>query len=116
MPKIFELLDTSRIVQRYEILDFKQGLDFHFLKLKVEFVDDSVLYVREFVSENEFDYSCHWQDKTGDFPIRWDNSPHHPQVATFPHHEHTPNVEESHEIGLQDVLALVQQQMENTRL
>jgi len=33
-------------------------------------------------------YRHHWQNREG-IPIkRWDNAPHHPQVASFPHHLH----------------------------
>ncbi len=33
-------------------------------------------------------YSIHLQDRHGRCVIRFDNSPHHPQVATFPQHAH----------------------------
>ena len=33
-------------------------------------------------------YSFHWQLKNGTPICRWDNAPHHREVATFPHHLH----------------------------
>jgi hypothetical protein len=33
-------------------------------------------------------YKLHWQDSQGRLIKRWDNAPHHPEVAGFPHHLH----------------------------
>lgn len=33
-------------------------------------------------------YSYHWQGSDGALLRRWDNAPHHPEVATHPHHVH----------------------------
>lgn len=33
-------------------------------------------------------YSFHWQRADGSQICRWDNAPHHREVATFPHHVH----------------------------
>ena len=33
-------------------------------------------------------YSFHWQRSDGTPICRWDNAPHHREVATFPHHLH----------------------------
>lgn len=33
-------------------------------------------------------YSFHWQRKDGTPICRWDNAPHHRDLATFPHHLH----------------------------
>jgi len=33
-------------------------------------------------------HSFHWQDAEGKLRKRWDNAPHHPEVATHPHHLH----------------------------
>ncbi|MCF2138402.1 MAG: DUF6516 family protein [Candidatus Thorarchaeota archaeon] len=111
MLKTLELLGKSKIVEKYNLLDFQQGDNFYFLKIKAELVDESVLYIREFVSESEFDYSYHWQDKNGNLITRWDNAPHHTQVQTFPHHKHTPDVEASNEIGFQEVFVIIEQKL-----
>ena len=34
-------------------------------------------------------YSYHWQTERGNLIKRWDNAPHHPEIATSPHHLHT---------------------------
>ncbi|MGZ8218021.1 toxin-antitoxin system TumE family protein [Methylomagnum sp.] len=33
-------------------------------------------------------YSFHWQRADGSLVRRWDNAPHHREIATFPHHLH----------------------------
>jgi hypothetical protein len=52
-----ELLEKSKVVESYEITDYKEGLDFYFLKIRAQLVDGSVLHIREFVSDEEYNYS-----------------------------------------------------------
>ncbi|MCD6471556.1 hypothetical protein J7K55_00280 [Candidatus Aerophobetes bacterium] len=44
--------------------------------------------------------------------LKWDNSPHHQHIKTFPHHKHTPKIEESEEISLEDILKLIEEKLE----
>jgi hypothetical protein len=108
-----KLVEESKIVKSYEIQDFKEGRDFYFLKLKLIFIDDSMLYAREYVSQNEYLYSYHWQDKNSNLIIRWDNSPHHKELRTFPHHKHSPELEESIEMNLEEILKVITDKLEN---
>jgi len=110
MLKTLELLE-HKLIKSYEILDFKQGKDFYFLKIKAVLIDNSELHVREYASEKEYLYSYHWQDEKGSLRIRWDNSPHHKRIKTFPHHKHTPKIEESKEMGLEDVLRVIEKEL-----
>jgi len=71
MLRTLELLKNSDIVRSYSILDFKFGENFYFLKIKAEIIDGSELFIREYVSEKEFLYSYHWQDKNGSLRVRW---------------------------------------------
>ena len=107
MLKTLELL-KHKLFTDYEILDFKQGKDFYYLKIKAVLVDNSELYIREYVKETDYLYSYHWQDSNGTLRIRWDNSPHHQQIRTFPHHKHTPELEESYEVCFEDVLRTIE--------
>ena len=50
MLKTLKLIETSEIVKSYEIQDFKESKDFYFLKLRIILIDDSILYVREYIS------------------------------------------------------------------
>lgn len=49
MLKTLELL-KSKCIKSYDILDFKQGEEFYFLKLKAILVDNSELHIKEYVS------------------------------------------------------------------
>ncbi len=33
-------------------------------------------------------YRYHWQNRNGQVIMRWDNTPHHPEIESFPHHLH----------------------------
>ena len=54
-------------------------------------------------------YRYHLQDAMGKMIVRWDNAPHHRQVATFPHHRHEANgdVKESPAMDIKAVLRAV---------
>lgn len=63
-----------------------------FLKARLTFIDGSWLEFREFVncSESEpkkYAYAYHYQ-KGDELIFRYDNTPHHPQLESFPHHKH----------------------------
>ena len=110
MLKTLESL-KSKIIKSYEVLDFKKGEDFYFLKIKATLIDRSELHIREYVSEKEYLYSYHWQDEKYSLKIRWDNSPHHRHLKTFPHHKHTLKIEESKEVSLEDVLKVIERKL-----
>jgi len=54
-------------------------------------------------------YRYHLQDAMGKMIVRWDNAPHHRQVATFPYHRHEANgdVKESPAMDIKAVLLAV---------
>jgi hypothetical protein len=61
-------------------------------KARIFFLDDSLLDFREFVDTStrpvsRFSYSYHYQ-KNEQMIFRYDNAPHHPELAGFPHHKH----------------------------
>ena len=79
----------DKLVQAWSVREFYQvGPNLRF-KGKVIFIDDSVLFIRQVVlGETTFKYAYHWQNREGQLISRWDNSPHWPEVATYPHHKH----------------------------
>lgn len=113
MLPTLKLIEASEIVKSYDIQDFKEGRDFYFLKLRIVLIDDGILYVREYVSQAEYLYSYHWQDKDSNLIIRWDNAPHHKELRTFPHHKHSPELEESIEMNLEEILKVIQDKLGN---
>ncbi|MBT7094110.1 MAG: hypothetical protein HN936_12745 [Bacteroidetes bacterium] len=46
--------------------------------------------------------------------MRWDNSPHHRDVSTFPHHKHTNNgIAESVELSIREILEIIFKKLDN---
>ncbi len=54
-------------------------------------------------------YRYHLQNAEGKLVVRWDNAPHHRQVATFPHHRHDAagRVQESPAMDIEAILRAV---------
>ena len=73
----------------------------------LEVESSNSIYPHETARNRSFDsyfYSYHWQDSDGSLRIRWDNSPHHKNLRTFPDHKHSPQLEESKEMSLEKAL------------
>ena len=99
------LLENCTFVKSYEVLEHKTWQNGSYIKLSASFKDSSMLYIREYVSPDERIYSFHWQDKMKKLICRWDNSPHHKEIITFPHHKHVgKETMPSREITLEDIL------------
>ena len=43
MLKELKLLNNSRVIKDYKILDFKEGSNFYYLKIEATLIDDSKL-------------------------------------------------------------------------
>ncbi len=58
-------------------------------------------------------YSYHWQDEDGTLLRRWDNAPHHPEVATHPYHLHLGDKQVlSHAmLGAEDLLSTIRAEL-----
>ena len=107
--KTLKLLRDNPLIRDFEIVDFKSGEDFYYLKIKAEISNATTLFIREYISKTEYNYSYHWQNIEGNLLMRWDNSPHH-KGKTFPHHKHLADgkIVESYEINLEKVLGVIQ--------
>ncbi|MBU4225990.1 MAG: hypothetical protein KKC71_09240 [Chloroflexi bacterium] len=62
---------------------------------EVAFVDGSRLIFFEFLRQaatglDRENYRYHFMDASSQLLFRYDNAPHHPGMATFPHHKHVP--------------------------
>lgn len=111
---LFRLLDSSSSVLSFDVIDHRVWQTGSYVRLKILFRDGSELYTREFVTESERKYAFHWQSKTGDLLIRWDNAPHHSGLETYPDHKHIENkIEATIEISLEDVLKVIEQHFKN---
>lgn len=73
MLKILELFKHSKIIKSHEILDLKTGKGTIYYKIKAILMNNTFLFVTEFISKDNIVYSYHWQDAKGDLIRRWDN-------------------------------------------
>lgn len=104
----------SEIIDSYEIRRYRQyGGAYEFVAI-IRFTDNSELHIRDYLFLNgDRKYSFHWQDNQHQLIRRWDNSPHHKQIKTFPFHLHTPDsIEESRPMTLKKVLELIKEQIQ----
>ena len=84
--------EFSDIVTSYTVIEYRRYGSASSLVAKIEFRDGSSLSVKDYLFLNATrKYSYHWQDANGNLLSRWDNSPHHKGLATFPHHRHLPD-------------------------
>jgi len=64
-----------------------------FMRYRLTLINDDLLELTERVAVQAGEivvtkYRHHWQNQEGILIKRLDNAPHHPQVASFPHHLH----------------------------
>jgi uncharacterized protein DUF6516 len=64
-----------------------------FMRYRLTLINDDLLELTERVEVQAGEivvtkYRHHWQNQEGILIKRWDNAPHYPQVASFPHHLH----------------------------
>jgi hypothetical protein len=102
---------TKPFVLDIVIGEFRQKEDTSYINCTFHFKDGSILFCREFSDSNRRKYSFHWQDKSGSLKSRWDNSPHFPEIKSFPHHRHSGETNEvlpSHDVSLPEVLEWIE--------
>ncbi len=63
-----------------------------FFKARLNLIDDSILDFREYVNIKKnkitrYTYSFHYH-KLQQLIFRYDNTPHHPHISSFPYHKH----------------------------
>jgi len=66
-----------------------------YIEGNITFIDSSRLVFFEFLRQigdgvQREKYRHHFMDGNGQLIFRYDNAPHHPEVATFPDHKHLP--------------------------
>jgi hypothetical protein len=72
------------------------------------------LFIKEYLDDFERNYSYHWQRQNGELIARWDNSPHHKHLITFPHQCHiNEKVIESYDISYQEILLKIEDLIKN---
>jgi hypothetical protein len=65
------------------------------LRIRVRFYHGCLLELNESVIYQDtlrhLGYRYHFQDKQNELIFRYDNTPHFPDLPTYPHHKHHPN-------------------------
>ena len=80
-------------------------------------IDGSTLQFMELVNIKRdkmirLKYRVHLMDVNDEMVFRYDNSPHHPEISTYPHHKHVKGEKvprRSKEVGLKDVLLEIEE-------
>ncbi len=86
-------LTIKSYITSFKIVRERLQDDFSWYRYRIRFDNGDMLEMTErfMVKENQIKvlkYSFHWQDTNGNIRKRWDNAPHHANLATFPHHVH----------------------------
>lgn len=106
--EIIRCLEKNNVVKDFEVLAFEIFEGGFYIKIKATLIDNTELHIREYSDVNERDYSYHWQDSNNKLLIRWDNSEHHKQVETYPHHVHSDdNILPSYAISCEEILKVI---------
>jgi len=82
-------------------------------KAEIQFIDNSILLIKEYIIQNKRKYSYHWQINNN-LLIRWDNAPHWKKISTFPYHKHIEkksNVVSSTEVCLDEILGVIKKEI-----
>lgn len=70
----------------------KRGPQAGLIRGDIIFVDGALLHFRELIdlesSPPRLMYSFHYQRTDASLVFRYDDTPHHPEISTFPHHKH----------------------------
>jgi len=120
--RIIESLENSPIVKDYEIHQLIEERSTSFLRVEVNLIDGSHLFIKELLFPDGSKYSYHWQSDDRRLLVRWDNDPHHPEIATHPDHKHIgEEVVSSNRISVEEVLSTIAAQIkvrsnENTQI
>jgi hypothetical protein len=89
-----DVIEACSVVQSFNLIPENRGRYEGFIRGQINFVDGSVLYLREFVDvETLVDhdmYSYQYMDASNNLIFRYDNTGHHQKLnlPTYPHHKH----------------------------
>ena len=85
-----------------------------------DFVEASEFFSIQEIGIEQQRYRYQWMDQTKTkLRKRWDNTPHFPEIATFPHHVHVEQEDQvlpSAMLGIFDLVALLESSITDTTL
>jgi len=79
----------NRVVLTYEVEERIEDplRGFFYIRVKASLVDGSYIDVSRRISKDESVFSCFWIKRDGRV-VGWNDYPHHPEIPSFPYHEH----------------------------
>lgn len=93
---VLDLLDSLPFVATSQTSLEKRADTVGFVRGDIELRDGSLFHFRELIDlrapMRSSMYAYHYQTAEGRLLFRYDNTPHHPGLSTFPHHKHTGEV------------------------
>jgi hypothetical protein len=91
---LVDALSASPVVASSDAALDKRGPRAGLIRGEARFVDRSRLNFSELVADIQTAivrtmYSFHYQNSNDELIFRYDDTPHHPEVTSFPHHKHS---------------------------
>ena len=108
--RIKDILIACKIADWYSTditIDYELDLSLGILFAdgKIVFYNGSILEFTESITPDRFKYRYHYMNTKGNLIFRYDNIPHHREIATFPDHKHYQDaVVESEPVDLRHVI------------
>lgn len=115
--KLFLLFST--VIESFVIIRERTSEKDGHLRIKCNLVNNDLLEFSLYAEKRGEipsieNYSYHWQTKDGQLICRWDNTPHHPEIASFPHHIHVnkeDNVQSSIAMDISKLLEILKEKI-----
>lgn len=99
-------------VEQHVDYDFDISLGILFAEGRIVFYNGCILEFTESITPDRIRYRYHYMYNDGTLIFRYDNVPHHPGLATFPHHKHLQDTAvESDHVNLKQVVEEVIDQL-----
>jgi len=115
--QVENILRDFPAIQAYELTKKVYNIHQGYIGGKITFDSGSSLEFIEVVDTErpaKIKYRYQYMDKSRSLVFRYDNAPHHPEIASFPHHKHIPEHHlESKEPDLESVLFEITRLLQN---
>ena len=87
------LLLTNPLVDNFQIVRERMTANDGHIRVRMTLINGNLMEFSEYVQRPEDDiqvvtYSYHCTDSFRSLIVRWDNTPHFPDLDGFPHHKH----------------------------
>jgi Family of unknown function (DUF6516) len=123
LDEVERLFLLSPVVRSFQVRERQEHPQEGFIRIRATLSNGDLLEAFEFVvgtpdAVETVTYRIHWQQSDGHLKRRWDNAPHHRDVATFPHHMHVgsaTHVESSEPMTILKVLAFLETELQEGR-